>query len=107
MFQTLKANAECGWRCDSEGLDITGTEQYSLTHTHTHTHTHTNTHTRTHTRARARIYTRTHIHTRTHTRIYEGYPESNIRFGIKKTQVKGNIFDYIHLKATILNYFST
>jgi hypothetical protein len=38
---------------------------------------------------------------------YEGYPESNLRFGIKKTQVKGNIFYYIHLKATILNYFST
>ena len=39
--------------------------------------------------------------------IYEGYPESNLRFGIKKTQVKGNIFYYIHLKATIWNYFST
>jgi len=37
---------------------------------------------------------------------YEGYPESNLRFGIKKPQLKGNIFYYIHLKATILNYFS-
>ena len=36
---------------------------------------------------------------------YEGYPESKLHFGIKKTQVKGNIFYYIHLKATILNYF--
>ena len=27
--------------------------------------------------------------------LYEGYPESNLRFGIKKTQVKGNIFYYI------------
>jgi hypothetical protein len=38
---------------------------------------------------------------------YEGYPESNLRFGIKKTQVKRNIFYYINLKATILNHFST
>ena len=39
--------------------------------------------------------------------IYEGYSESNLHFGIKKTQVKGNIFYYIQLKTTILNYFST
>ena len=39
--------------------------------------------------------------------IYEGYQESNLRFGIKKTQVKRNIFYYLNLKATILNYFST
>jgi len=39
--------------------------------------------------------------------VYQGYPESNLRFGIKKTQVKGNIFYYISLKATILNYFWT
>jgi len=28
---------------------------------------------------------------------YEGYPESNLRFGIKKTQVKGNIFFIIYI----------
>jgi hypothetical protein len=39
--------------------------------------------------------------------IYEGYPESNLRFGIKKNQVKRNIFYYLYLKATILNYYST
>jgi len=39
--------------------------------------------------------------------LYEGYPESNLSFGIKNPQVKGNIFYYMHLKATILNYFST
>jgi hypothetical protein len=35
---------------------------------------------------------------------YEGYPESNLRFGIKKIQVKRNIFYYLNLKATTLNY---
>jgi len=39
--------------------------------------------------------------------MYEGYPESILRFGIKKTQVKRNILYYLNLKATILNYFST
>ena len=42
-----------------------------------------------------------------HLPIYVGYPESNLRFGIKKPQVKRNIFYYLNLKATILNYFST
>ena len=39
--------------------------------------------------------------------MYEGYPESNLRFGVKKTELKRNIFYYLNLKATILNYFST
>jgi hypothetical protein len=50
-------------------------------------------------------------HTPTKKRLgckYIGYPESNLRFGVKKKpQVKRNIFYYLNLKATILNYFST
>jgi hypothetical protein len=38
---------------------------------------------------------------------YVGYPESDLRFGIKKPHVKRNIIYYLNLKATILNYFST
>ena len=39
--------------------------------------------------------------------IYEGYPESNRRFEIRNLQNENTKLYYIHLKGTLLSYFST